>query len=534
MLTTCLVLAALGLADTREVAGPPPTTLRELCIEAPVVVLARPVDPVVPVQFTVLTVLRGKEVKLGQRIAPTGLVEKEMRFFDEPDPQTRKPRPCQIAQALLFLRPGRGALAMLPTGFRLCSEDGRVLVPARALGQKDDTRPLRVADRVTWAALVDRVRADVVSVDHLHVLRNLGRPAQRTRGLLDWVRKRRTEFGGTPSLWPRDLAPAGWGKLGYQVFDWIFERESRADCWAAIRLYASLNRGEAPRLNSPAFSTTAGRQFLLAIASDRKNLGGDRRRALQVLAQPITLWPPAGTRHDTEAVTATEQEEFLEQFRLLLTDRDEDLKKAVVAAMLQVSRPGKDQAPRPGEILVNTLAEMYRPTPPGAYRDELARTLCQVAPEKYRKLSGNPAGVCACLEEIHHTSTELLFFVDLRTGTFSVFEQPTLVLERLGPANRIAETKRVPLPVFNVQGGWAKGVGGEQALAAQVDLSRIIPFQQPNRNPNARPPAPATWQVRVEGSVGKGLTRQTWKSEARRIVVRPVPPGMDGNPYPGW
>jgi hypothetical protein len=530
MLPVCLVLATLAPADNLREAGPASPTLRELCIDAPVVVLARPVDPVVPVRFTVLSVLRGKEVRVGQVLAPRGLVEKEVRFFDESDPQTRKPRPCRIDQALLFLRPGKSGLEVMPTGFRLCSEDGRVLVPVAALGEKSEAKPLRVAGGVTWVALTERVRADLASVDQLHVLRNLGRGGRRTRRLLDWVQKRRTEFGSPATLSPGDLAPVGWGKLGYQVFDWIFERESRADCWEAVKVYADLNRGEAPKLSSPVFSSPAGRQFLLAIAGDRKQLAGDRRRALEVLAQPITLWPP---RDSSAWLSAAEQEEFLEQFRLLLTDRDHDLKRAVVAAMLQVSRPGKGQAPRPAEVLVNTLAEMYRPTPPGAYRDELARTLCQVAPEKYRKLSGNPVGVCACLEGFQLGNGELRFLVDLRLVKHTVFEQPALVLEKLDANNRVVETKRAPLPVLNLPAAWPRGVSGDQVLAVQVELARVIPVPQINqgRSPRDGVPAPTTWQVRVEGSVGQGTAKQPWKSEARRIIVRPVRPGMPGGLY---
>ncbi len=532
MLSTCLLLAALGPAETKELLHPPPT-LRELCINAPVVVLARPVDPVTPTRFDVLTVLRGKErVKVGQRLAPVGLVEKDMTSFDEADPDTKKPRPRRIDQALLFLQPGEGSLTVLRTGFRLCTEDGRVLLPAAALGEAASSLPLHVADGITWAALLRRVRADVAAVDRLHMLRRLGRPAERTRGLLDWVEKRRTEFGRTESLRPHDLKPGGWGRLGYQVFDWIFASDEPGSCWAAIKLYAELNGGEVPRLNVPAFSSARGREFLARTAENDRLLLGDRRRAVQLLGQPITLWPGTGSRRDARPAGDREREELLERLRPLLAVRDEDFRIALVRTMLGLSRPGDEQPAKPPAALVDALASAYRSAPLGNFRDELARVLCEAAPERYRGLSSNPVGARACLADLHYERGELTFFLDLRTGAGKMFEAPTLVLERPGALGFIAETKRLPLPVLNLEGGWASGVGGNVFLAVRLDLGRVITLPQPTPG-NRNKPTTTLWRVRVEGSIGKGKDRQTWKSEARRIAIRPlVPAGEGGMPYP--
>jgi hypothetical protein len=529
MLSTCLLLAALGPAETRVLRLPPPT-LRGLCVQAPVVVLARPVDPTTPTHFTVLVVLRGKgQVKVGQRLAPGGLVDRQMQSFDEPEAATKKPRPRRIDQALLFLAPGEGAdkgrLMALRTGYRLCTEDGRVLLPSAALGRSNAEAWLHVAPDVTWGALLARVRSDLAAVDRLHVLTRLGRRADRVRGLLDWLEKRRGEFGRTESPRPHDLKPAGWGRLGYQVFDWIFEGEQPEDCWSAVKLYASLNHGDAPALRLPAFSSPAGREFLAGIACDDRQLLGDRQRAVELLAQPITLWP-AGGRRDAQALTGKEQEALLDRLRPLLSVRDEPFKTALVGALVQLSRPGKEQGPRLPAGLLDTLVEAYRSASPGNFRDELARVLNQSAPERYRELSHNPAGVCVCLTDLQYQDGELTFFLDLRTGAARVFEQPTLVLERPGTLGFIAETKRIPLPVLNLDGGWASGVGGVQFLAVRLDLARVITLPQPN--PRARgKPAATRWRLRVEGSIGKGKEKQTWKSEARRIVVRPTVSGAE-------
>jgi hypothetical protein len=54
----------------------------------------------------------------------------------------------------------------------------------------------------------------------------------------------------------------------------------------------------------------------------------------------------------------------------------------------------------------------------------------------------------------------------------------------------------------------------------------------PGRPPPTPPPTTSTWLVRVEGSVGKGTARRMWRSEAHRIVVRPLAPGNDGTGFP--
>src|SRR5262249_17822371 len=154
----------------------------------------------------------------------------------------------------------------------------------------------------------------------------------------------------------------------------------------------------------------------------------------------------------------------------------------LVETILQLLRRGKEQVAKPSTALVIELARVYRTTPPGEFRDELARMLCRVAPERYRELSRNPAGVCACLADLVYLDGALVFFLDLSTGGNKVFEQPTLVLERPGTLGLVAETKRVPLPVLNLEGSWEKGFAGEALLAVRIDLGKVITI--PQRNPN--------------------------------------------------
>src|SRR4051794_13199095 len=81
-------------------------TLRKLCIDAPAIVLAEPVDPITPTRFKVLLTLRGKGLRPGQIVAPVGLTAREVQTFVEIDAKTGKGRPRRINQALLFLTNG--------------------------------------------------------------------------------------------------------------------------------------------------------------------------------------------------------------------------------------------------------------------------------------------------------------------------------------------------------------------------------------------------------------------------------------------
>src|SRR4051794_19124168 len=128
-LALILVLVSSGApAPASQADDVPP--LRRLCIDAPAIVLATPTDPITPVRFRVEAVLRGENLKIGDTIAPQGIDPALARSFDEPEP-TGKPRPHRVARALLFLKTSdKGKTWQLePTGFRFCTEEGRLLVP---------------------------------------------------------------------------------------------------------------------------------------------------------------------------------------------------------------------------------------------------------------------------------------------------------------------------------------------------------------------------------------------------------------------
>jgi hypothetical protein len=529
---SCCFLAAV-IAPPRSEPAPPPS-LRELCVQAPVVVLARPIDPVTPTRFTVLSVLRGKGIGPGSKLIPQGLAEKDVKSYDEVNPQTKKPRPRLIDQALLFLEPvetkgERSGYRVLEAGFRLCTSDGRVLVPAAALNEKDkakDGERLRVVKDAEWPAIVRRVRADLRSIDHLYAIRDHARPGQRTRGLLDWIEKRRADFSVLPSGRLSDSVPLGWGRLGVDIYDWIFAAAPPEECWAAVRLYASHERGATPQLKYPSFSTPEGRKYLVAQATNDRLVTGDRRRALRLLTQPITLRPP-GTpgRPAVKAIDAAERKTLLDAISPLVAGKDEPLQVEAIRTVRTLM-----PAARGTPALVSSLISAYKAAQPGPGRDEVAQALCALAEtEQYKVLTNNPAGFCATLNDFTFDGSEITFFLTMQTGDAKVFEQPTLVLEKIGTLGIIAETKRFPLAVLNLEGDWPDGIGAA-TLAARLDVTKIV-YPPPTGARPAPNTAPTIWRIRVEGAVGKDKGRRTWKSEPRKIAVRPLPPGGNPNIY---
>src|SRR4051812_44326979 len=110
-----LVLTAL-LAG--HAAASPSVPLRQLCIDAPVVVMAVPVDPLTPIRFRVTAVLRGKGIAVNDEVAPASLTPQRARTFDESS--TGKPRPRHVERALLFLQPGGEGWSLVKDGFRFC------------------------------------------------------------------------------------------------------------------------------------------------------------------------------------------------------------------------------------------------------------------------------------------------------------------------------------------------------------------------------------------------------------------------------
>jgi hypothetical protein len=515
-LATLAVVAVLAGSVVRGDETRP--SLRKLCIDAPVVVLAQPVDPVVPTRFKVVLVVRGKGIRAGQDLAPAGLTAADVKTFDDKDPETGRFRPRRISQALLFLT-GGASPRLLPGGLRLCTEDGRVLVPAKAKKPGASIAALEVQSRLLWVALLNRVRTDVASVEQLRAYRRLGPPQRRTRALLDWIRQRRGDFIAAPTPDQDDEAPAGWGDLQMDVFDWALQGASPEDAWAVVKLYAELNRGETPPMHIPVFSTPEGRALLARIAGEERTLLAERRRALRLLHDRITLWPTADEcRQGARLLQAKEQETLLDRLALLLPNKDEALRAEAVRTVVGLSIPeGKATVARTTKPLAALIAN-YRTAAAGAGRDELSAAICMLAPpSQWTELTGNPAGLCVCLRDLERHGQTVSFWLSRPAGA-PIYEQPVLLAEKLGTFGFLSQTKRVPLPVLNLENGWSAGWAGTEPLAVRVELPGLV--------------AGSSYRLRVEGFVGKGKERKKWTSEPKRFLVpapkQPARPGMDG------
>ncbi|MGL4553783.1 MAG: hypothetical protein ACRC33_21680, partial [Gemmataceae bacterium] len=214
-------------------------SLRSLCIDSPTVAFAAPVDPAAPAAFRVTRVLRGT-AKPGDVLTPRNLRPAAMRTFDEPDLAAGgKPRPRRCEQALLFLDAAGDAV-----GLRLLTDDGRTMGLI-------DGKPALLPSR--WPVLVERVRADVATVDRLAGYRKLAIPEHRTRAIVAWIERHRDDLCAPPG--GDDEAPAGWGGLRVVLFDALYETGDPACAWAAVRLHARLFGGELLKPRTDVFAS---------------------------------------------------------------------------------------------------------------------------------------------------------------------------------------------------------------------------------------------------------------------------------------
>jgi hypothetical protein len=500
-------LALLLLAPAPALADAPPVSergpgLRGLAIRAAAAAVAAPADPVNPTEFVVRELLRGKGVRPGQRLSPGGLAAYQVRSEDPPAPLHKEPRPRRVALALLFLG-DQGEL--LPGGFRFCTEDGRVLAPrpAAQAGQalrRPGRYDLVVAEGVEWDALLRQARADLAQVERVHALRRLARPERRNQALLGWVARHRGDFGI-----PAD-SDSSWAQLHDEVFRWVLDSGRIEDCWAALGLYAELNRGGLWPRGLPPFGGRAGRAFLLGKALDEKALLGERARAVALLGEPEVLVPPGGR---AEPLGEKERDQILERLTALVPLeplRPDAIRVPLARTLRRLSRPDEVglRLP-PTKAALAALADAYKSAAPGAARDELAEAVCALAePARWKALSGNPPGLVACLRDLSQERGQLQFWVSLRPGGGKAYEQPTLVLEKLGLLNVVSERKKQPLPVVNFPGPWSEGWDGADYLLVQAPLQGL---------------SAGTWRVRVEGTVGKGKGKAAWTSEPRKIVI---------------
>jgi hypothetical protein len=478
MMTQCLFSAIL-------LFGAVPAE-RQLAADSSAVVLAVPMDPVVPNCFRVVRVLGGKGVKAGNKVSfEKELPAKLVRTMAPRSLAREEPKPRQIEAALLFLRPMKPAgWQLVPGGLRLWTADHQLLAM--------DMNRLVVRKDIDWNAMVERVATDAAKLDRLLTALEKPNPQARNQLLLRWVRSHGREFG----------KGNGWGRWETEVFDRILASRRLDDCWAAIRLYSDLHGGEVPLLKEPAFGSPSGRRYLTDIANQPRNLTGDRVRALRLLAHPMTLWASQNPLDQAEQTT------ILNRLKMLLNEKDGFLREGLAKAVIAVSRSVDNPRQKAVTTALAALETAYKAEQPGPARDELARAVCFLGgPENWKKLTTNPPGFLAVLADFQRERDNLVFWLALKPCGLKVYQQPTLLVERMGLLGP-AETKKIPLPVANLEHPWAEGWDGSSLLLVEFPLKGL---------------GAGTWRVRVQGKAGKD--GQAWTSEPRQFVVPAPSPG---------
>jgi hypothetical protein len=350
-------------------------------------------------------------------------------------------------------------------------------------------------------------------------LKGLARTGPRNRGLLDWVERHRSEFSnGAPSAAP--VQPAGWYTLETDVFRWVLESGVAEDCWAAVKLHAELNGGEPPPLRTFPFSNPAGRALLLRVALDGKALAGDRVRALTLVGDANTLWPPpSGGPSRVQPLEGKEQVDLLDRLTPLLKEKEASLRAATARTLHSLSAAG---APPPDELRTKralpALVAAYRAEAPGPARDELADAVCAIGgPAHWQELTGNPPGLLVCVRDLglRARDRQAYFWLSMRPGGRAVHEPPTLILERLDKDGKVVEKQQRPLPAVSLPTPW----DGSTYLLVQFSVEKF---------------KPGTWRVSVHGTAAKGADKVKWAAEPKTFVLaepKKEPPRRGGIMY---
>ncbi|HEY7157382.1 MAG TPA: hypothetical protein VH575_25735 [Gemmataceae bacterium] len=350
------------------------------------------------------------------------------------------------------------------------------------------------------------VRAE--AVNDLFARKKLRSSARRNRALLEWIECHRHEFGAPITAEHPEKTPQGWGDLETQIFQWVLDSREPMDCWAAVKLYAELNHGAVPPLHVPAFGSRAGRALLLRVATANDALEGDRLRALTLLGHSLTLWAaPLPRLPQVQFLDAKEQVEILDRLIPLLTSPSAPLRAAAARTIRRASQPDvlADEHPRSQRALP-ALVKAFRLEFPGEPRDEIAEAICVLGGAKHwQELTGNPPGMMVLQRDLGRRKDRVHFWLNLRPCGQVIYEQPTLLLERINPLLPVAlETKRLPLPVVNLPKPWGEGWDGGSVLLVEFSVKDL---------------KPGSWRVRVQGTAGKDKDKRKWTAEPKTFVI---------------
>jgi hypothetical protein len=510
------VLAVLSATVSARAETLPSFSMREATYHADTVVLAEPID-VAKGRFKVTQVLRGHGAKAGATIELSGddCALYTLHVFAKSDGKFTGEEPAPVAEAMLFLEApaeGNKPVSLVMSGLRLGTVNDEVYTARQV--HNPGPYIMTLSEEQQWPRVVRDTKATVAAIDEVLRLRE-AHGKDRTAGLLRWVERHRFEFGGGFYEGER----TGWGSLEGDVFEWACERAGSEDCWAAVRMYAELNRGATLLPKYPCFGTNAGRTFLLQIALNERLLDGDRARAVTLLSQARTLTPKA--EPDNPAVLPCSDDDvalMVRKLTLLLPANSATVREAATRAlhMIRVLRGAAEPVQMELKNALPALEGVYKEEKPGPHRDLLVEIIHTVGgAEHWKEVSGNSTGVAAVLRDFGHSPDQGYFWLQVLPGKEKLYERPTLVLERLDQRQKVIETKTVPLPVVNPvkwEDGWTAG-----------DML-LVQFARPEPRPDGQPTG--GWRVSVRGTLGKDKVQ--WASEPKLL---PAPNGQQPRRY---
>ncbi|HVS34044.1 MAG TPA: hypothetical protein VMS17_00585 [Gemmataceae bacterium] len=490
-------------------------------MEAANVVLASPASDD-PAKCRVLRVFIGDQLKEGDIFEMDEVSLNALALpVAEDRPEKKRAHP---KEAILFLGPRepKGPPRFPLAGLRLRTVDGNVYL-AECNDLSWDNSLHSYPHAIVWDDLVRKVAADAAEIHHILSLKEINEAHRRNQALLDWVEHHRSEFGGGLQLVGGDEPTNGWGSLEQDVFRWILASDNIHDIWAAVDLYAQLNRGGLPGGVGNAFATSAGRDLLLSVGTDNGILIGRRVRALELLS--YQLWPQGRkTRPGAERLDSKEQAALIDRVAPLLKQPDQTLRIAAASLLLDASAP-------PGEALEScgtqralpALLNAYKDQPPGPARNALARAVNGIAGAKqWQELTGNGQGLLAVFEDPGtywrgampdlpgRQTTDFYCWLAFQHWHFRFGVKATLVLEQLDEKGKVVESKEVAdNSIFFMPTAPDRP---EVDYPAYVNLS-MAGF------------TPGLWRMTARGVAEDG---GKWTSEPR--ILRLNPPPQPGQP----
>ncbi len=510
----CMTSLLVCLVQTHVRAGIMRTLpLRELCIKTSEIVVVKSVGQAAfqsdSQEFQVVRVLAGGIAK-GETIRVQDLHYYRVgNAIEIGNPVGKEAKHGPIKLALMFLevvpeyRGKRNAFRPYSSGIRCLTSDGKVLVPSQQINP--GPYYLTPDARIDWEKLIAAVPGEIRKVRQVLSLREIKDPAKRNEAIFAWIAAHSAEFR-KPSFRANDKDP-GWCSLQGATFGWIHESCIAVDSWRALKLSHEIWKGTyyGFETGTPSFSSISGRKLLLQNLIDSRQPKLFRKGALYLLHN--SFWPNVHHRRQNDRLSIVgeeEQRKFARKIIPFLKSEDAEFRELAARALLRVSDP-LDGALKDRKIdsATSPLIEAYNREPPGQTRIQLAKTLRILTDQPtWKRITGNPGKCLVVLDGFamnRNYGVERVNFTALKYGmTVPVYEQPTLIIERMDEKAQVIERMTRPLSVIYPKYVWIDGWKPSSG-SLQVGV--------PSANLKA-----GRWRFTIEGRVGMNADAK-WKSE---------------------